>query len=157
MNTPSYCSSVSDGVFLQPDFDWQEFRHGHPSASGERRAAGDVQTRLTDHHASSGQRGTGESRGDVNNSDSTNWNGIFKQLNHVFVRVLMSYNILLLFFTLTDKLQGNNYTKFRTYDLSLRPSLSVCVLCLGAFDVPPLSSTPSVRDVPLCLPSHRPG
>lgn len=91
--------AVSDGVFLQPDFDRQEFRHGHPPAAGERRAAGDVQTRLTDHHATSGQRGTGESR-DVNNSDSANWNYIFKQLNLVFVRVMMSYNILLLFFTL---------------------------------------------------------
>ena len=53
--------TVSDGALLWPDFDRQEFRHGHPSAAGERRAAGVVQTWLPGHNAASGQRGTGES------------------------------------------------------------------------------------------------
>lgn len=49
--------------FLWPDCDRQEFRHSHPSATGERRAAGVVQTWLPNHNAASSQRGTGESWG----------------------------------------------------------------------------------------------
>ena len=58
---PPHAVVQADGAFLSPDFDGQEFRHGHPSAIGKRRAADLVQTRLPGHHAASGQRGTGES------------------------------------------------------------------------------------------------
>lgn len=53
--------TVSDSGFFLTDFDRQKFRHSHSSATGERRAAGVVQTWLPDHHAASGQGGTGKS------------------------------------------------------------------------------------------------
>lgn len=63
---------------------------------------------------------------------------IFIYLNLVFVRAL-------LLLTAVSPSETNCREiitlKRRTYDLSLRLSLSVCALCLGAFDVPPLSST----------------
>lgn len=46
---------------LSPDAGRSEFRHSHPSATGQRRAAG-VETRLPDHHATAGQRGAGKTR-----------------------------------------------------------------------------------------------
>lgn len=80
--------TVSHGDFLQPDFDRPEFRHSHPTPAGERRAAGVVQTWLPDHHASSGQRGTGKSSKNVDNAIYFNTNTILKLLFSTLILLL---------------------------------------------------------------------
>lgn len=50
-------------LFSHSDLDCKKFEHSHPASSGTRRAAGVVQTRLPDHHATSGKRSTGKLQG----------------------------------------------------------------------------------------------
>lgn len=149
MHTQHLCTvvdAVSDGVLLWSDFDRQEFRHGHPSAAGKRRAAGVVQTWLPDHNAASGQRGTGES-----------WAGEAKMLklhfiylNVVFVRAMIACTCFSLFKTNCRELIT---LKPSTYDLSLHLSLCVCALVLlMPLPCPPLPlSVTSLRVTPLIV------
>ena len=56
---------INSDITFVADCDRQEFRDRHPSSAGARRPADVIQTWLPNHHATSGQRVTGEPLGDL--------------------------------------------------------------------------------------------